>query len=129
MERSTSPPNGPVSASRGGKGGHSHHPLIHTVSTPNLDPILPKTYVSISSYTSETEGCLSFNEGDRCVLIQQNKEGWWLVNIGGREGWTPGEYWKEDTVSGLDALVADFESDNKLTKTSISRKQCLHSFT
>ncbi len=69
------------------------------MSSPDLDAVLPKTYVSMSSYASQTEQCLSFSAGDKCVLIQQNKDGWWLVNIGGREGWTPGEYWMEDTVS------------------------------
>ncbi len=65
--------------------------------TPKSDGVLPKTFVSVSNYISQTEGCLSFSVGDKCVLIQQT-DGWWLVNIGGQEGWTPGEYWKEDIV-------------------------------
>ena len=104
LERSKSPPNGPIVSHAVGKRERgevpSHHPLQRVLSPPsNEDSSLPKTYVAMSSYTSQTEGCLSFNAGDKCVLIQQKQEGWWLVNIGGREGWTPGEYWKEDTVS------------------------------
>jgi len=76
-----------------------HPPLHHTQSTPMMDPSLPKTYVSIASYSTQVKECLSFSEGDKCVLIQNSPDGWWLVNIGGREGWTPGEYWKEEVVS------------------------------
>lgn len=34
--------------------------------------------------------------GEKCVLVKQAAGGWWLVNIGGEEGWTPGEFWEED---------------------------------
>lgn len=76
----------------------ARHPLQHTVSSPDFERALLKTYVAVSSYSSQTEQCLTFSEGDKCVLITQNRDGWWLVNIGGREGWTPGEYWEEDVV-------------------------------
>ena len=32
-------------------------------------------------------------------MLIRSQDDWWLVNIGGQEGWTPGEYWKEDVVS------------------------------
>ena len=84
---------------RGSPARSPHPPLNHTQSTPSMDVSLPKTYVSIASYSSPAQECLSFSKGDKCVLIQSSPDGWWLVNIGGREGWTPGEYWKEDIVS------------------------------
>ena len=60
-----------------------------------LTQAVPKTYVAIEQYQSQGEGCLSFREGDKCVLV--NSVGpWWLVNIGGREGWTPAEFWQAD---------------------------------
>ena len=94
--RTASPPHREKASNAvaGGVAGSRH--LQHATSSPD---VLPKTYISISAYESQTEQCLSFSVGDKCVLIQQSKDGWWLVNIGGREGWTPGEYWEEDIVS------------------------------
>ena len=31
------------------------------------------------------------------MLLRKTQDGWWLVNIGGREGWTPEGFWKEET--------------------------------
>ena len=107
LERSTSPPSAIVGTHGKEKQNVSpHHPLQTATSSSDSEPMLPKTYVAMCSYTSQSEGCLSFSAGDKCVLIQQNIEGWWLVNIGGREGWTPGEYWKESLVSSLVPVLA-----------------------
>ena len=76
-----------------------HAPLTHSTSMPgeSVFESVPKTYVAVSSYYSQMDGCLSFSEGDKCVLVHaDNREGWWLVNIGGQEGWTPGEFWREE---------------------------------
>lgn len=71
---------------------------------PNFSPshhskgsFVPKTYLAIESYEGQAPGCLSFNAGDKCSLIRQSNGGWWYVNIGGVEGWTPGEFWQENT--------------------------------
>lgn len=74
----------------------THRPLLQSISQPTLGVGFPLTYVAMSSYTSQAPGCLSFSEGDKCVVINTTKDGWWLVNIGGREGWTPGEFWREE---------------------------------
>lgn len=67
----------------------------------------PKTYIAKYSYKSQTEGCLSFSAGDKCVLVSQTKDGWWLVNIGGKEGWTPGDFWDEDVrVSSIQTCIS-----------------------
>ena len=100
-KRSVSPPNLIPSNEREGS---PHRPLIHTVSEPQMKQEsakmagvnFPKTYIAKYSYASQTEGCLSFSAGDKCVLVSQTRDGWWLVNIGGREGWTPGDFWDED---------------------------------
>ena len=69
---------------------------------PSLPPpqskgsFLPKTYTAIEDYGSQAPGCISFNAGDRCILVRQSAGGWWYVNIGGREGWTPGDFWQVD---------------------------------
>lgn len=63
---------------------------------PPSTSVLPKTYIAIEDYSSQAPGCLSFKAGDRCVLVKQSLEGWWYVNVGGNEGWTPGEFWQED---------------------------------
>jgi len=52
-----------------------------------------QTYVAVASYTAQTNICLSFNAGDHCVLLKTTNERWWLVNIGGIEGWVPGTFW------------------------------------
>ena len=72
---------------------------------PNFSPsqsskgsFIPKTYIAIESYASQAQGCLSFNAGDRCMLVRQSNGGWWYVNLGGIEGWTPGDFWKEDST-------------------------------
>ncbi len=72
---------------------------------PNFSPsqsskgsFTPKTYIAIESYASQASGCLSFNAGDRCMLVRQSNGGWWYVNLGGTEGWTPGDFWQEDST-------------------------------
>ena len=55
-----------------------------------LAQAVPKTYIAIEQYQSQGEGCLSFCEGDRCVLVN-SVGGWWLVNIGGSA-----EFWQAD---------------------------------
>ena len=67
-------------------------------SQPSKGPFVPKTYLAIESYDSQAPGCLSFNAGDRCILVRQSNGGWWYVNIGGIEGWTPGDFWQEDNT-------------------------------
>ena len=96
--QSSSPPRGPSPV---------HRSITHSTSVP-LHPVpnrlgrLPKesvhlkTYVAMSDYQSQDDGCLSFQAGDKCVLLRKTKDGWWLVNIGGREGWTPEGFWKEE---------------------------------
>lgn len=68
----------------------------HRAPEPLKSNFLPKTYVAVEDYTSQAPGCLTFKAGDRCVLMKNSAGGWWFVNIGGREGWTPGEFWQED---------------------------------
>lgn len=58
-------------------------------------------YIALHSYSSPKEGCLSFSAGELCTVKQKKNDGWWLVRIKDKEGWTPGNYWKEETrVSG-----------------------------
>ena len=69
----------------------------HRPPEPFKPSFLPKTYIAIEDYTSQAPSCLTFKSGDRCVLMKTSAGGWWFVNIGGREGWTPGEFWQEDS--------------------------------
>ena len=79
-------------------------PSVHAPSS-SKGSFVPKTYIAIEGYESQAPGCLSFNAGDHCVLVRQSSGGWWYVNIGGREGWTPGDFWEEDKrVSELNFL-------------------------
>ena len=77
----------------------SHKPLEHTISSPiplTSEGGAPRMFVAHCDYTSQTEGCLSFSKGDRCVLVKNTPGGWWMVSINGKEGWTPSDYWDED---------------------------------
>ena len=72
---------------------------IPTPPPPSLPPPsaskMSRTYTAIEDYISQTDGCLSFSAGEKCVLVKQSG-GWWYVNINGKEGWTPGEFWEEE---------------------------------
>ena len=75
-----------------------HPPLVHTNSEPAVDIAEPKRtqYVAVFSFGAPSDRCLGFSVGDKCELVKKNKEtGWWLVKMGSKVGWTPGEYWKE----------------------------------
>lgn len=78
----------------------SHKPLEHTISSPvtSMSEVggAPRVFVAHCDYTSQTEGCLSFSKGDRCVLVKNTPGGWWMVSINGKEGWTPSDYWDEE---------------------------------
>ena len=74
----------------------STNPSVDIVSPLSSQNLPPRTYIAIEDYESQAPGCLSFKQGERCVLVKQAGGGWWLVNIGGQEGWTPGEFWEED---------------------------------
>lgn len=102
MLQSSSPPRGP---------SPEHHGITHTTSVPFSTPsqqgrlvkesVHLMTYVALSNYQSQMAGCLSFKAGDKCVLLRKTQDGWWLVNIGGREGWTPEGCWKEEAWVSL----------------------------
>ena len=53
-------------------------------------------YIALYSYSSPKEGCVNFSAGELCTVKHKKSDGWWLVRIGDREGWTPGNYWKEE---------------------------------
>ena len=117
LTQSGSPPRDPSPEHRG---------VTHTTSVPTPPPLIPapflaggrhprvpghhlKSYVALSSYQSSVNGSLSFQAGDKCVRRRTTPDGWWLVNIGGREGWTPEAYWKEEawvSVCHLCVLVS-----------------------
>ena len=49
-------------------------------------------YKAISSFSSEREGDLSFDEGDILLVYWANKNGWWYGAVGSKQGWFPGSY-------------------------------------
>ena len=109
--QSNSPPPGPST---------EHRSITHTTSVPIQPPLCLQggggrvvkessvhlaTYVALSNYQSQQMGCLSVQAGDKCVLLKKTADGWWLVNIGGREGWTPESCWKEEAWVSKDYLL------------------------
>ena len=84
----------------------AHPPLMHRNSEPAIDAAINQkkiTYVAVFSFSAPSDRCLSFSIGDKCNLIKTNEEsGWWLVRVGEKMGWTPGEYWKELRVRTIE---------------------------
>ena len=56
-------------------------------------PVTIETYTALESYVAQSDICLAFKTGDCCALLKKASKNWWLVNIGGKEGWVPGSYW------------------------------------
>ncbi len=81
----------------------AHPPLLHRNSEPVIDTVnnLKKVmYIAVFAYAAVSDHCVSFSVGDKCNLIKKNEEtGWWLVKVGDKVGWAPGDYWKEQRVS------------------------------
>ena len=55
--------------------------------------LIVETYTAVESYVAQSNICLSFNIGDCCALLRKTDQNWWLVNIGGKEGWVPATFW------------------------------------
>lgn len=69
-------------------------------------PMTIETFTALESYVAQSDICLSFNTGDCCALLMKTNQNWWLVNIGGKEGWVPGNYWKSSSqVSILFTII------------------------
>ena len=56
-----------------------------------------ETFTAVEGYVARSDICLSFNTGDCCALLRKTDQNWWLVNIGGKEGWVPGSFWVAST--------------------------------
>ena len=54
---------------------------------------LVETFTAVEAYVAQSDICLSFNTDDCCALLRKTDQNWWLVNIGGKEGWVPGTFW------------------------------------
>ena len=49
-------------------------------------------YRALADYKTETEGDLSFVEGDVLLVYWANENGWWFGAAGSAQGWFPGSY-------------------------------------
>ncbi len=52
----------------------------------------PIEYRAVADYVSDTEGDLSFKEGDMVLVYWGNDDGWWYGAAGSVQGWFPGSY-------------------------------------
>ncbi|KAJ6239775.1 caspase regulator [Anaeramoeba flamelloides] len=50
---------------------------------------------AIANWESQDEKQLSFSIGDICQVVEQNKNGWWKVNLNGEIGLIPSNYFKQ----------------------------------
>lgn len=53
---------------------------------------LPLEYKAVYTYTSESEGDLSFQEGSTILVYWANPNGWWFGSVDGKQGYFPGSY-------------------------------------
>ena len=56
---------------------------------------------AICDYQGHRKTVLSFNKDDEAKLISKSPTGWWCVNLRGRCGWVPGNYWQVIEVSHM----------------------------
>ena len=61
---------------------------------PANNPTLSRkpAFVTIADYTSDDPSSLSFKDGETVEVIEKNEDGWWYVNIKGKEGWVPSTF-------------------------------------
>lgn len=52
-------------------------------------------FIAVASFEDNTEGVLSFKEGDIVDVMDQSEGDWWLVKLNGTEGWAPANYLKK----------------------------------
>lgn len=52
-------------------------------------------YEAIEDYLASSEEMISFSCGQKIEVFEKHDEGWWYVNINGKEGWAPSTYLKE----------------------------------
>jgi len=52
-------------------------------------------YEAIEDYLASSEEMISFGCGQKIEVLEKHDEGWWYVNINGKEGWAPSTYLKE----------------------------------
>ena len=50
------------------------------------------SYVTIADYGGYDDASISFSEGESIKVLEKNPDGWWYVEIGGREGWVPSTF-------------------------------------
>ena len=65
---------------------------------------LVETFTAVESYVAQSDICLSFNTGDCCALLRKTDQNWWLVNIGGKEGWVPGTFWTSSSQVSANSI-------------------------
>ena len=56
-------------------------------------------YKTVAMFTAENPGEVGFDEGEVVEVLEKMDEGWWLVQVGGSEGWAPSDYIKKETVT------------------------------
>ena len=54
-------------------------------SKPSSGPVYD--FVAIAAYAGDTAEELKFKEGDKAVVLEKSDQGWWYVQINGKEGW------------------------------------------
>ena len=52
-----------------------------------------ESYVTIANYIGDgSQGSLGFKEGMNVEVIEKSDDGWWFVQIKGKEGWVPSTF-------------------------------------
>ncbi|KAK2177778.1 hypothetical protein NP493_578g00001 [Ridgeia piscesae] len=76
---------------------------------------------AICDYQGHRKTVLSFNKDDEAKLISKSPTGWWCVNLRGRCGWVPGNYWQViETKPPVPTRLSPVKDMNKKRSTPLS---------
>ncbi|KAI8456050.1 hypothetical protein BY996DRAFT_1421019 [Phakopsora pachyrhizi] len=61
---------------------------------PSRAPVQPnvKQHVAIGAFETEEEGEIGLSKGNVVEVIQEEKNGWWLIKNSNKQGWVPSNY-------------------------------------
>merc|ERR1712087_993214 len=89
--------------------------------------IMSKIVVADYDYNGEDESQLTFNEGDRIVVLEEDESGWWTGRLekNGKDGYFPATYIKpiEEEQEYQDVIIDDNDENMQLQVSGISKAE------
>jgi len=57
-----------------------------------------EVYMTVAEFSASADDSINFQAGAVCTVVTKNSNGWWYVDMDGKEGWVPSSYLEK--VSG-----------------------------